>query len=288
MGATFVSVSWGEGRVVVALLVALAVAVGCASESSERLVAPTTTAPAAARYRMGDCVDFDRPSDTPTSGAGPHVVDCDAPHLFQVSVQRTVPDSPGRFYPTPETWERQIDVVCRPGAATLLGKAYDPYGAFALQAIRPTRAAWADGDRTIWCGLGRAGGWDWIHQDARTADQTPLYKIGGCFHRDPESDRSPSVACTSPHELEVTGRVVYTDGEEAEATTPPAGRAVIPRCQLVTEQYLGGPVPPPWVVIRGVIQPASWDAGRRVTHCMVAQVSDDGEDYRTVTGSIRG
>jgi len=267
---------------------ACALAVGCASESSVRLAAPTTTtAAAAASYHLGDCVRFDRPTPTPTSGAGPEVVDCDVPHLFQVSVQRTVADSPGRFYPTPETWERQIAVLCRPGAATLLGKAYDPYGAFALQAIRPTRAAWADGDRAIWCGLSRPGGWDWIYQDARTADQTPLYKIGGCFHRDPESSTSPSVACTSPHELEVTGRVVYTDGEEAEATTPPAGRAVTPRCRLVTEQYLGGAVPAGWVVIRGVIQPASWDAGRRVTHCMVAQLSDDGGDYRTVTGSIR-
>ncbi|HKE72219.1 MAG TPA: septum formation family protein [Acidimicrobiales bacterium] len=97
------------------------------------------------------------------------------------------------------------------------------------------------------------------------------------------------VPCTSPHELEVTGRVTYADADEAEATTATGvDQPPDPRCLAVTERYLGGPVPPPWLVLREPIAPVSWAAGRRMTHCFVAQVDRGHRRVLTVSESPRG
>ena len=100
-------------------------------------------------YEAGDCLRWDV-----RHGAGqqdPKVVDCREPHLLEFTGYDTAPDAVA--YPSDAEWVAIRSDQCERLAELHLGHPLDPGGRFVLGGFRPTPQSWAQGDRTIVCGL---------------------------------------------------------------------------------------------------------------------------------------
>jgi hypothetical protein len=222
-------------------------------------------------------------------------VPCSEPHL--VEVVRNFEQDGSAFDasgPTPGQWSVIRDQSCGPMVATYLGYALDPYGRFHPGLIKPTSEGWKVGQRSVLCGveLYRAsgsspdGGLDEFSGAAKGADQTLLYGVGACFPMGTTDGFGPEVRCTDPHAVEVTGTVDVTGKLSAYPQADGWQAVVGDQCTKLAESIYGGPLP---AGVRGdwlTLAPSSWDAGRRLVECTIAQHGADGS-FVTVTAPLR-
>jgi hypothetical protein len=230
-------------------------------------------------YEVGDCVTWD-----PTGPfAVTDVVACTEPHRIQISGSVAAPDQDG--YPTFDQWTTIIDETCAASAAALLGAPLDPDGRLHIEAIQPQPEGWSEGDRVVWCGLGTWGETvdpaSLLHEDARSADQAYHFEAGQCVAYPPAAQAMMVVPCTQPHQMEIIGRIDYTDQAQVPLDEPDV------RCHDVAVAYLGGEPQAPWAYSDEGLSPESWASGRRFSHCFVGQWSPDGS-LSPVSVSIRG
>ena len=98
-------------------------------------------------------------------------VDCAAPHLFESVGPVAAPQPPGVAFPADDVWQKLVNDQCTPLARSYLHGKLDPDGRYHPGALKPTRSAWDDGDRTVRCGLqapGRTGARKSISNPAAT------------------------------------------------------------------------------------------------------------------------
>jgi putative regulator of septum formation len=84
-----------------------------------------------------------------------HLVTCDQPHLYEVTDVVNIADryGPGAQSPSVDEWRNLALERCTDGAQKYLGKPLDPFGKFAVSALRPNSSEWSDGDREMRCAL---------------------------------------------------------------------------------------------------------------------------------------
>ncbi len=102
---------------------------------------------------VADCFDVD--DFTPgaaISRTGIHVVDCAGPHQHEVYAVVVDPDGPQISYPSDEGIASVADDLCLSAFAPALGVGYQA-STFDFATIRPDRAAWDAGERTIVCAV---------------------------------------------------------------------------------------------------------------------------------------
>lgn len=168
---------------------------------------PSTTLPSTLvrrTYARGDCVTWNQDSDARQRAST--VVPCDEPHLIEVvgslDVTRTVTVEP-KF----EEWPKVYGRLCAADTESLLGGPVDPAGRFATGAIFPSHESWANGDRTVWCGVDANSSstprFALFSGRADHARQERVRDVGACFsnrHFDP-------VPCTGAYDYQVVGNV---------------------------------------------------------------------------------
>ena len=96
--------------------------------------------------QVGDCFSY---SDASTQVGDVEVVDCSAPHLYEVYNNYQITQS---TFPDTSTMESEQRTACYDTFETYVGISYDR-SQYDATTLTPTEASWAQGDHTITCVL---------------------------------------------------------------------------------------------------------------------------------------
>jgi hypothetical protein len=226
-------------------------------------------------YNRGDCVTFDQTPDNDTHET--HVVNCAQPHLMEMTASLQVSVTYDHF-PSDTEWKALFDHDCAPSIRALMGVPLDPVGLFYATGIQPTADSWANGDRTIWCGIGeqsltapaRPFGGVPFRGRVEGRPQARIYPVGACL----SNDTAYVVPCSQAHLVEIAGWVDLT-GKVAQPPAPDDvnawQRLVGDSCLRAARNYLGHDPINDEGAGWDPIQPGSWATGRRVAECTVAR-----------------
>lgn len=252
--------------------------------------APFTSADA------GQCVTWDPGNDGLNTNF--RVVDCAEPHRFEVSLRENL-----SAYPTSEfgpeaaqpDLQRQAQLTSElctgPTQSYLMGK-LDPEGRYSISPILPPPGYWAEGDRSMLCGVmapdatGRA-----METTGKAAeqDQSRVSAPDTCVHV--EGNITAEVPCTEPHAWQVTATVNLGEnfGTEVWPATDQQNEYLNTVCTDAARDYLGGDdalyystLAPFWTTL----QQESWDAGSRTVNCALTFGSPGG-GFATLNGDVR-
>jgi hypothetical protein len=234
-------------------------------------------------YEPGDCATWNPSSGT----ADTQVVDCSQPHLIEMAGSVDLHDDPtvGRTYPNEQAWDVIIARSCDPVVATHFGGAVDPNGRWRVSAIHPREDGWAQGDRTVWCGLisgdadgvGATGAWVSSSGPADLSAQAVERPVGQCRAIQP-SGSTAAVDCAQAHQLEFVGMAVLPD-----AGAYPGQEAVQAACLRLVQPYVGSSAA--FSYGSWGFDDRSWDAGVRRVNCVVGS-SGDVDGWGTRTSSV--
>jgi hypothetical protein len=293
-------------RLVAAVLVAV-LALGLLVAGALRLAADGpdtagTTPGDAAGHHAGECLTGDERDGSdilalPAAPGRTRAVPCDQPHLIELTATVPLPEEPTAL--EAEKWPALVEERCTAPAERYLGGRLDPDGRYRVSVLAPDPEAWRAGDRNLWCGL--AANWldpalaatpppsDGSNRrrpptaftgSVRDGSQFWSYRPGDCVG--PLS--RAVVACTQPHEYEVTGELTLPDRDQPPTASGDGSweDVVGEPCAARAAAYLGHEPPAPWSAGWVPVSAASWAAGKRTVTCMVGQYVNG--EWAAVTG----
>lgn len=240
--------------------------------------------------RSGNCVIWNQDI---SKGATKRteVVPCEFDHLFEnvskYELQR-------QTFPTETEWDSIIATDCADPVKTYLGYTLDPRGKFGIGAIKPTDDGWAQGDRTVHCGIQKV---DPLFKKnsgdltlpvfrgvVKGQDQTLLLPIGACYLAD--GTTNGVVPCIQEHTYEVVGSTDISKARSLPASNSAWRSLTAASCTKQADVYAGGR-------LKGGLQASwldfdqtSWDAGRRSTECIAVKYDTSGNAV-AVPGSAK-
>ncbi|WP_246018623.1 septum formation family protein [Saccharothrix australiensis] len=250
-------------------------------QTSSEPVNPVYTAEA------GDCLNWTKRNLSDVTK-----VDCAAQHMFEVTGVADVgaaygPQAP---FPTDEQWQKISEEYCAKTSLDYLGGRFDPYGKYTVGPLNPGERLWADGKRTVRCGLqvaGAAGGLLPAYGTARTQDQSDVYDPGVCLGITEARGVGDPVDCAQPHAFEIVGIVTLPDGPfpapEKQDETMSA------ECARIAAEYSGGMDfrAKGLIVTWDTRKPESWAAGSRRANCKVGAIPPDNTGLTAFERSVR-
>jgi plastocyanin len=253
----------------------------------------------------GDCVTWKQQGDVTTDF---QTVDCAAPHRFEVSTHEDLSQYPTSEFgenSTPPDMDRQEKLtaeLCTGPTMDYLKGRLDPQGRYTIAPILPPAAAWAEGDRTMLCGV-MAPDADGVAQETtgRVAgsDQSRAAAPDTCERAD--GDTVSDVPCDQPHSWQVTSVVNLGENfPDAWPTPDDQNKYLNDVCTSAAVRYLGGKgdgsdgddeglyrstLTPFWTTL----QQESWDAGSRTVNCAVtkSRSDKDGGGFAELAGDVR-
>ena len=98
--------------------------------------------------QVGDCFSFNN-NDSSTQVSDVEVVDCSAPHLYEVYSNYQIPQS---TFPDENTMKSEQYTACHDTFETYVGIPYDQ-SQYDATTLTPTENSWAQGDHAITCFL---------------------------------------------------------------------------------------------------------------------------------------
>lgn len=258
--------------------------------SSTDPVAPFTTAD------KGSCLTWD--VDQQGNVSAFEQTDCNDEHRFEISAREDL-----ATYPTSEfgseaempnqTRQAQLrEELCQSPTVRYLDGQYDPYGRYSIAPILPSAEAWANGDRTMLCGL-QVTDENGVPQittgHAADQDQARVAEAGQCMLVD-DSSVLHEVDCARDHNIEVTSvEDLAPVFEEGTPSMREQDRHLQDVCTEAAMDYLGGEenlyqstLQPYW----GALPAESWDGGSRTVNCGLVYGNEDGS-FATLKGSAR-
>lgn len=221
-------------------------------------------------------------------------IDCAQPHRFEVTSNLDISHLYPANAPAPDatTWQQIATERCVDGAKAYLRAELDPFGRYAVNALKPTDRQWAEGDRKLRCGLqstAASGELLDLAGTARGADQSNVHDPGVCFALNGTAIGDP-VDCKLAHAFEVVGNSDLTAVFPAEYPTEEAqGEKLVELCAAVAAQYTGGLdlASKQLTLFWDTLKAESWAAGSRSVDCKVGAKVPDGSALAAVTGSVR-
>lgn len=243
----------------------------------------------------GSCVNWTPKPDGVNTGFT--TVPCAEKHRFEVSAREDL-----SLYPTSEFGEdakrpdlrRQGQLTAElcdgPTLAYLEGR-LDPEGRYQISPILPPASAWAEGDRTMLCGVmvtdaeGRSI--ETVGLAAET-DQSRAFPAETCVRVD--NNIPVEVPCQEDHTWQVTD--VVNLGDQFPDVWPDVEKqntALNERCTEAARGFLGGDdalynstLTPFWTTI----QSQSWAAGSRTVNCALT-FGRQGGGFAVINGDVR-
>lgn len=243
----------------------------------------------------GDCVNWTPGAQGVNSGFA--TVDCAEPHRFEVSAREDLAKYPtSEFGPEanqPDLARQQQltnDLCTGPTLKYLEGK-LDPEGRYSISPILPPQSAWAEGDRTMLCGVmvpdanGRSVETTGF---AAQQDQARVFQPNTCVRVD--GDMTKEVPCQEDHAWQVTSLVNL--GERFPDAWPGVEQQneyLNEVCTTAAREYLGGDdalyestLTPFW----NTLQQQSWEAGSRSVNCALT-FGQPGGSFAMLNGDVR-
>lgn len=249
--------------------------------------------------QVGDCLTWDIADDGSVSNFV--VVGCEEKHRAEVAdridlenVEAWIGDfGPDAEEPGQDALLQLRDWVCYDPVVNYLDGRFNPNGRLVVTPILPPSVSWADGDRTLLCGVqatAPGGAPDEVVGRAAELDQANVVEPGVCVAIDESGGMAP-VDCSEPHLLEAVDKIDL--GAQFPDRTPSVQEQndhLDSVCVAAAENYLGGEeelyqstLLPFWTSI----EPEIYDAGTRSVNCWLIKANDAG-GFSTITGSAKG
>lgn len=237
----------------------------------------------------GTCLSWRR-----SDAADMRRIDCAQPHRFEVTSNLDISHlyPAGASAPDMTTWQQIATERCVDGAKAYLGAELDPFGRYAVNALKPTDRQWTDGDRKLRCGLqstAASGEVLDLTGTARGANQSNVHEPGICFALTGTVIGDP-VDCAVAHAFEVVGNSDLTAVFPAEYPTEEAqGEKLVELCAAVAAEYTGGLdlASKQLTLFWDTLKAESWATGSRSVDCKVGAKVADGSALAAVTGSVK-
>lgn len=240
--------------------------------------------------RAGECLNWTEPD-----AADIRKVTCAEPHLFEVTGPYDLREfGPTAPFPSTQQWQEVKQQRCIEVSDQYLGGRFDKEGRFTVGAFTPSQDGWADGDRTLHCGLqqpGPSGKLFPITGEASKMDQSNVYPAGRCLGINGTEVWDP-VDCGRPHAVELSA--VINLAEQFQGDFPPENDQdgfLATQCEQLTAAYAGGPTTAKdkgLIVYWDTLSEESWAAGSRQVNCKLSAQLPDGSGLAPVTGSVKG
>lgn len=243
----------------------------------------------------GTCLTWDVSPDGSVTGFTE--TDCANEHRFEVTSREdlntypTAEFGPEAEAPNPTRQAQLREELCQTASIRYLNGRYDPAGRYSIAPILPPADAWADGDRTMLCGLQETdtdGTPILTTGHAAEQDQARVAKPGTCEVTD-EANNLREVDCAEPHHIEVTDVVdlapVFADRTPSPEDQDKHLGAV---CAKAAENYLGNEenlYQSTLQVYWGTISTQAWDGGSRSVNCGLVSPKDG--KFASITGSAK-
>ena len=194
----------------------------------------------------GACLTWDVGPDGTVTGFTE--TDCNNEHRFEVSSREdlntypTAEFGPNSEAPNPTRQAQLREELCQTASIRYLNGRYDPSGRYSIAPILPPAEAWAEGDRTMLCGLQETdtdGTPILTTGHAAEQDQARVAEPGTCEVTD-EANNLRAVDCAEPHHIEVT-EIVDLAPVFADRTPSPEeqDKHLDGVCAKAAENYLG-------------------------------------------------
>lgn len=251
---------------------------------------PTPSFTAADR---GACLTWDVGADGTVTGFTE--TDCNGEHRFEVSSREdlhtypTAEFGPNAAAPNPTRQAQLREELCQTASIRYLNGRYDPSGRYSIAPILPPPEAWAEGDRTMLCGLQETdsdGTPILTTGHAAEQDQARVAEPGTCVVTD-EANNLRAVDCAEPHHIEVT-QIVDLAPVFADRTPSPEDqdKHLGAACAKAGEDYLGSEenlYQSTLQVYWGTISTQAWDGGSRSVNCGLVAPKDG--KFAPITGT---
>lgn len=285
---------------------AAAVTIGVSGgfDRSENLPAPTAAGSSAGTVSFdssdaGDCLQWTPTDDPDTDRQDLAEVSCAEPHRFEVARTVNLATFPvaefatGSPYPDASRFAALRDEQCVAAVQDYTGGRFDPTGRYSVGLMFPSQAGWANGERSIRCGIQQTGATSALQEMVgRVADQdqSTVWDAGTCVGVESGVPTDP-VDCGTAHAFEVVS--VVDLGAQFPGGLPSVDdqdRYLEPTCTQAAEAYLGGPD-----VLRDKtltlfwdnVDASSWMAGSRRVSCSVGKEVESG-GFAAIVGSAKG
>ena len=285
---------------------AAAVTIGVSGgfDRSENLPAPTAAGSSAGTVSFdssdaGDCLQWTPTDDPDTDRQDLAEVSCAEPHRFEVARTVNLAAFPvaefatGSPYPDATRFAALRDEHCVAAVQDYTGGRFDPTGRYSVGLMFPSQAGWANGERSIRCGIQQTGATSALQEMVgRVADQdqSTVWDAGTCVGVESGVPTDP-VDCGTAHAFEVVS--VVDLGAQFPGGLPSVDdqdRYLEPTCTQAAEAYLGGPD-----VLRDKtltlfwdnVDASSWMAGSRRVSCSVGKEVESG-GFAAIVGSAKG
>lgn len=240
-------------------------------------------------YHPGDCIIWDQSKGRSEPRSTP-VVPCTQPHLIEYVGTATINNDSASLPPENEMRDI-INQLCRPEVESFLGYKLDDNGRFQPGAIQPSPEGWADGERTLDCGIlitPTTANYDPTLDlpfsiEVKGADQHPPTPKGTCLLTNQQGQTVGSVDCSTPHQVEVTGTVNIADKTTTRPTSDAQWNSLVgAQCYAMAKAYIGKPLPSNLTSGLFQITQSSWDTGDRNVDCTIA--NSNGSANLTLAG----
>lgn len=256
-----------------------------AEREAQRIVAARE---AAFRSPPGSCLTWTKPDASDVSK-----VSCDKEHLFEVVGAADISDEYGPKAKAPdiEGWRELTEERCGTIAEEYLPKPLDPFGKLTIGVLRPDAKQWAQGDRTLHCGLqwaGPGGGLQKLDKPAAEINQSNVWEPGTCLALVGKTVGDP-ISCSAKHSYEIIGLVDLA--KEFDDFPPPDKQMewLDPTCSKLAKEYTGGKDlgKDGLILSWDVREKESWEAGSTLVNCKVGAVLPDDSGLAAVRGSVK-
>jgi len=272
-----------------------------ALEGSTPLATTPTSEPAEAELAAftdadtGSCLNW-RPGEN-GSNSDFTTVGCAEQHRFEISAREDLSQYPTSEFdedaehPSLERQQQLTDELCVGPTLNYLNGKLDPEGRYTISPILPPASAWAEGDRTMLCGV--------MVQDAQgrstetvglaaESDQSRAFPADTCVQV--INDSPVEVPCNEDHSWQVTDVVNLGEGFPQDwPDIDKQNEYLNQRCTEAARNYLGGDdalynstLTPFWTTI----QSQSWAAGSRTVNCALTFGRPDG-GFANLNGDVR-
>lgn len=249
--------------------------------------------------QIGDCLTWDIADDGTVSNFV--VVGCDEKHRAEVADRvdlENVESWIGYFgqdaeEPGTESLVQLRDWVCHDPVVNYLDGKFDPTGRLVVTPILPPSISWADGDRTLLCGIQATdpgGSPAEVVGRAAELDQANVVETGECVALDDAGGLIP-VGCDQPHLLEAVGLIdLNREFPDGAPSVQEQNDFLDNVCVTAAQDFLGGDealyqstLLPFWMTI----DPESFTVGTRSVNCWLMKDNGAG-GFSTLTGSAKG
>lgn len=270
---------------------------------------PTTTTPSVAPgedaasvaksftdAQPGQCINWSTAADGTVSNF--QIVDCAGAHRFEVSRRENLATYPtSEFGPNAAIPDRTRQAaltkeLCEQPTLAYLGGRFDPNGRFSIAPILPPQTSWANGDRTLLCGIqitGQDGTPTEFTGTTASQDQSHIYQVGQCVNVADDATTTP-VDCAQPHSYEVTSIVDVSQKFPTFPAEKELDDYLAATCADAAIAYTGSDdnlynstLAPFWTSLTE----DSWKGGSRNVNCALAKIRAN-TTFAVLAGSAKG